>query len=132
MILRLADRKTQRLLHWRNVIALLALVGIVWTLAHPDLQTYITSTRLEPPPTLEEANVTRTPKFAMLSMSYGENPLYERAMTIHRAHAQRHGYEMRVLTEDIAEGYWNKPTFLAESMATELSKPPDEQVDWFM
>lgn len=39
---------------------------------------------------------------------------------------------MEVLQNDIAVGYWNKPSYLLSLVIEELAKPVGEQVEWFM
>ncbi|KAL4907584.1 hypothetical protein BDW74DRAFT_176335 [Aspergillus multicolor] len=66
-------------------------------------------------------------------MLYGaRNPLYERALQSHRRHAEGWGYGMEVLQNEIAVGYWNKPSYLLALVVNELSKPIAERVEWIM
>ncbi|KAL4931663.1 cytochrome P450 [Aspergillus undulatus] len=68
-----------------------------------------------------------------VSMLYGaKNSLYERALQSHRRHAERWGYGMDVLQEDIAVGYWNKPAYLLALVVAELARPDGERVEWLM
>ncbi|KAL4753661.1 hypothetical protein BDW72DRAFT_190869 [Aspergillus terricola var. indicus] len=67
------------------------------------------------------------------SMLYGpRNVIYERALQTHRRHAQKWGYGMEVLQNEIATGYWNKPSYLLALVIRELSRPVNERVEWLM
>ncbi|KAL4917036.1 cytochrome P450 [Aspergillus aurantiobrunneus] len=47
------------------------------------------------------------------SMLYGpRNALYERALQSHRRHAERWGYGMDILRNELCSGYWSKPAYL--------------------
>ncbi|KAL4887657.1 cytochrome P450 [Aspergillus karnatakaensis] len=66
-------------------------------------------------------------------MLYGQrNTLYERALQSHRRHAERWGYGMEVLQEEISVGYWNKPNYLLYLVLRELTRPAAERVEWLM
>ena len=72
-------------------------------------------------------------RIAKVSMLYGNpNPLYERALQSHERHAQRWGYPMYVLEEDISEGFWNKPSYVLSLVIQELAKPPGKRCEWLM
>ncbi|KAL4993741.1 hypothetical protein BDV10DRAFT_198068 [Aspergillus recurvatus] len=67
------------------------------------------------------------------SMLYGpRNALYERALQSHRRHAEKWGYGMEVLQNEITTGYWNKPSYLLALVIRELSRPVNERVEWLM
>ncbi|OAQ99598.1 hypothetical protein LLEC1_05921 [Akanthomyces lecanii] len=73
------------------------------------------------------------PRIAKVSMLYGKpNSMYEGAIQSHTRHAARWGYPMHVLRQDIAAGFWNKPTYLLAMIVNELSKPADERIEWMM
>lgn len=70
-------------------------------------------------------------------MLYGkdEGPargLYERALRTHKAHDERHNYPFHVLREDVAGGYWNKPSYLLSLVVNELAKPLGQRTEWLM
>jgi ABC-type dipeptide/oligopeptide/nickel transport system permease component len=72
-------------------------------------------------------------RIAKVSMLYGNpNPLYERALQSHERHAQRWGYPMYVLEQDISEGFWNKPSYVLSLVIQELAKPPGKRCEWLM
>lgn len=72
-------------------------------------------------------------RVAKVSMLYGKpNALYERALKSHYRHADRWGLEMHVLRQDIAVGFWNKPSYLLSLVVQELAKHPEERVEWLM
>lgn len=85
------------------------------------------------PPPPKSSNVPSSHRVAKVSMLYGRpNSLYERAIQSHERHAARWGYPMLVLRQDIAAGFWNKPTYLLTAVVNELSKPADERIEWMM
>ena len=52
-------------------------------------------------------------RVAKVSMLYGKpNALYKRAIKSHYRYAERWSLDMHVLRQDIAVGFWNKPTYL--------------------
>ncbi|KAL4984894.1 hypothetical protein BDW68DRAFT_180210 [Aspergillus falconensis] len=72
-------------------------------------------------------------RITKVSMLYGpRNAFYERALQSHRRHAQKWGYGMEVLQNEIATGYWNKPSYLLALVIRELSRPVNERVEWLM
>ncbi|KAL6229312.1 hypothetical protein BDW75DRAFT_235307 [Aspergillus navahoensis] len=72
-------------------------------------------------------------RISKASMLYGpRNALYERALQSHRRHAQKWGYGMEVLQNEIVTGYWNKPSYLLALVIRELSRPVNERVEWLM
>lgn len=76
---------------------------------------------------------TGSGRVAKVSMLYGKrNLLYERALRSHQRHANRWGYPMYVLREDISVGFWNKPSYLLSLVVQELTKPSAERAEWFM
>lgn len=85
------------------------------------------------PPPPKSSHVPSSHKVAKVSMLYGpKNSLYERAIQSHERHAARWGYPMLVLRQDIAAGFWNKPTYLLTAVVNGLSKPADERIEWMM
>lgn len=94
----------------------LALASIPWTASGADLTAPVKARRI-----------------TKASMLYGpRNVIYERALQTHRRHAQKWGYGMEVLQNEIAKGYWNKPSYLLALVIRELSKPVNERVEWLM
>ena len=67
-------------------------------------------------------------------MLFGEetNPLYVRALMTHGEHNRRWNYGMEILQQDVAQGYWNKPSYLISLLVRELAKPPGHRVEWLM
>lgn len=66
-------------------------------------------------------------------MLYGAtNEFYERALQSHKNHSARHGNPMDILRNDVASGYWNKPSYILSVLVQELSKDPCERVQWLM
>ena len=66
-------------------------------------------------------------------MLYGQpNPTYERAIASHERHARLYGYPVHVLRRDISQGFWNKPNYLLSMLVQELSKLPEERMEWLM
>jgi hypothetical protein len=74
-----------------------------------------------------------TAKILRVSMLYGlSNSFYERAIDTHRRHARRWNHGFQVLREDLASGFWNKPTYLLYSVTQELIKPGNDRAEWLM
>ena len=72
-------------------------------------------------------------RVAKVSMLYGEtNHMYERALQSHERHGKRWGYPMHILRQDIAVGFWNKPSYLLSLVINELTKPAGERMEWLM
>lgn len=71
------------------------------------------------------------PDVAKVSMLYGENELYVRAIDTHVRHARRHGYPAYVLRKEMIGGIWNKLLFLIYVMVAEIHKG-DEGARWIM
>jgi hypothetical protein len=71
-------------------------------------------------------------KIAKVSMLYGNNSLYERALESHTRHGERWGYPTYIKRQNEYCGYWNKPTFMIQQVAQELAKPEHERAEWLM
>ncbi|RDW70879.1 uncharacterized protein DSM5745_08390 [Aspergillus mulundensis] len=85
------------------------------------------------PPSLSLSVPPRGRRITKASMLYGpRNAIYERALQSHARHAERWGYGMEVLRHEIAEGYWNKPSYLLALVIRELGRAVGERVEWFM
>ncbi|KJK76414.1 hypothetical protein H634G_08305 [Metarhizium anisopliae BRIP 53293] len=111
------------------------LLGLVYFMRDhlPTLPTPPSPSPSAAPPPPKSSNVPSSRKVAKVSMLYGpRNSLYERAIQSHERHAARWGYPMLVLRQDIAAGFWNKPTYLLTAVVNELSKPADERIEWMM
>ena len=73
----------------------------------------------------------KSPSIAKISVIYGEhNEYYERAVSTHKRHAERHGYPCHVLRNPVASGeghrrYWNKMLHLQSILVQELGKKED-------
>lgn len=80
----------------------------------------------------DENQVTPKARIAKVSMVYGDNPLYDRALENHKRHAERWGYPMYTLQRDALKGYWNKPAWMLSLVVQELAKPPSESVEWMV
>jgi len=64
---------------------------------------------------------------------FGEpNPVYERALKLHKAHADQQGHPMFVLRERILSGLWSKPAFILSTMLQELAKPEESRLQWLL
>ena len=73
------------------------------------------------------------PRVAKVSMLYGDsNFIYERALRSHRWHNEKHNYPFHVLRQEIAGGYWNKPSYILSLVVNELAKPAGERAEWLM
>jgi hypothetical protein len=71
-------------------------------------------------------------RIAKVSMLYGDNKLYERALESHIRHGERWGYSTYIKRQNEYCGYWNKPTFMIQQVAQELAKPEHERAEWLM
>ena len=64
---------------------------------------------------------------------FGEpNPVYERALELHRSHAEKQGHPMFLLRERVLSGLWSKPAFILSAMLQELAKPEEERLQWLL
>lgn len=71
------------------------------------------------------------PRIAVMSMLYGKrNTLYERAIKSHERHAARQGIPIHILRNNVAEGFWNKPSYILSLLIAELAKDPNERATW--
>jgi hypothetical protein len=71
-------------------------------------------------------------RIAKVSMLYGDNKLYERALESHIRHGERWGYPTYIKRQNEYCGYWNKPTFMIQQVAQELAKPEHQRAEWLM
>jgi hypothetical protein len=67
----------------------------------------------------------------MASMHYGDNQYYERAIETHIRYAERHGYPIYVLREDLYKGVWNKIVYLIHVILNEMARG-DAGARWIM
>ena len=80
----------------------------------------------------------KPPAIAKISVIYGEyNEWYERAVSTHERHAERHGYPCHVLRNPVApgeghHGYWNKMLYLQSMLVQELGKKEGLRAQWLM
>jgi hypothetical protein len=77
------------------------------------------------------ANSSSLPVVAKVSMLYGDNEYYTRAIETHIRHAKRHGYPAYVLRQELITGVWNKLLYLIDVMVQELRRG-DQGVKWIM
>lgn len=82
-------------------------------------------------PRTEPNYVPRRPDVAKVSMLYGENELYVRAIDTHIRHSKRHGYPTYVLRKEMISGIWNKLLYLIHVMVAEMHKG-EEGANWIM
>jgi hypothetical protein len=73
----------------------------------------------------------RAPDVAKVSMLYGDNRYYLRALETHIKHAKRHGYPAYILRKELIKGVWNKLLWLSHAMVSELSKG-EQGAKWIM
>ncbi|EAW14977.1 uncharacterized protein ACLA_003900 [Aspergillus clavatus NRRL 1] len=106
-----------------TILAALSVLCLIWLIYPPYSSFSWPDVSPEPSPQ----------RIAKVSMLYGRpNRLYERALQSHTRHAQRWGYPMHILREDISVGFWNKPSYLLSLVIGELAKPPGKRVEWLM
>ena len=75
---------------------------------------------------------SRPYRIAKVSMLYGDNKLYERALESHIRHGEQWGYPTYIKRQNEYCGYWNKPTFMIQQVAQELAKPESQRAEWLM
>lgn len=79
------------------------------------------------------STLNHVPKVGKVHAIFGEpNPVYERALELHRKHSERNGHPMFVLREKILSGLWSKPAFIMGIIVQELTKPKTERLQWLM
>jgi len=116
-----------------NGIGILFFFGILWYfLITSGSYAQKPNKALHVPKTLD-VHATGTSRILKLSMLYGKpNALYERALNTHQAHSTRWNHSFHVLREDLATGFWNKPTYMLNMLTEELMKPARERAEWLM
>lgn len=72
------------------------------------------------------------PIVGKVTMIYGNNSIYERALETHQEHSRRLGYPLLVLHRPILDGTFNKYAILLSAMLQELQKPPDRRLQWLL
>lgn len=78
-------------------------------------------------------SLSEPPRIAVMTMLYGKrNTLYERAIKSHERHAARQGLPIHVLRNDVASGFWNKPSYILSLLIGELAKNPENRASWLM
>ncbi|KAH8673342.1 hypothetical protein BX600DRAFT_508619 [Xylariales sp. PMI_506] len=74
-------------------------------------------------------------KIGKVTMLYYDEPsndtiAYEDALEGHAAHNNKFGYRHFVLRRDIVAGLYSKPTYMLSLLLQELTKPPEERIEW--
>jgi len=86
-----------------------------------------------PPDTKVTTSFSESPQIAVISMLYGKrNMLYERAIESHVKHAALQGLPVHVLRNNVADGFWNKPSYILSLLIAELAKNPPDRTTWMM
>jgi hypothetical protein len=67
-----------------------------------------------------------------VSMLFGPNELFERALDTQRRHNRVFGYGLKVLSQPVTDGYWNKLLYLLSLITQELAKPAEDRIEWLM
>ena len=133
---RLARYNTPRIINGAFILFILG--SLCYFLANSretSYRAYVSKRAKVPEVSVSASNVngTSTSRILKLSMLYGEpNTLYERALRTHEAHAIRWNHSYQILRQDLATGFWNKPTFLLNMLTQELMKPAYERAEWLM
>ena len=79
------------------------------------------------------SSLPEPPPIALMTMLYGKrNTLYERAIKSHERHAARQGLPIHILQNKVAEGFWNKPSYILSLLIAEAAKNPNERATWLM
>jgi hypothetical protein len=72
------------------------------------------------------------PSIAKVTIVFGDNPVYQRALQTHEEHSRNFGYPMHVLQSEILDDVWTKPAFLLSIILEELVKPKTERLEWIL
>lgn len=104
---------------------------VAQSVAQPVAQSPIAPVSIIYDPRTEANYVPHRPDVAKVSMLYGENELYMRALDTHIRHSWRHGYPTYVLRKELIGGIWNKLLYLIHVMVAEMHKG-DEGAQWIM
>ncbi|KAJ6059797.1 hypothetical protein N7444_003436 [Penicillium canescens] len=70
------------------------------------------------------------PSIAKVTIIFGDNSVYHRALKTHEEHSRKFGYPMHVLQSGILDDVWTKPAFLLSLILEELVKPKTERLEW--
>lgn len=85
------------------------------------------------PDSISHSSLSEPPRIAVMTMLYGKrNTLYERAIKSHERHAARQGLPIHILQNKVAEGFWNKPSYILSLLIAEAAKDPAERATWMM
>lgn len=107
------------------ILVVLSVICVFWVSIKSYKTLYI--------PQSDDTPSNKLQRVAKVSMLYGEtNHMYERALQSHERHGKRWGYPMHILRQDIAVGFWNKPSYLLSLVINELTKPAGERMEWLM
>jgi len=73
-------------------------------------------------------------RITKVSMLFGQRSAgaYQRSMDSHRRHAQRWGYNLRVLDRDEGCGFWTKLIYLLSVLGDEMQKSVETRAEWIM
>ncbi|KAL2373302.1 hypothetical protein RJ035_002056 [Blastomyces gilchristii] len=72
------------------------------------------------------------PKVGKVTMLWGNNPVYERALKTHEEHSRRLGYPLFKLQAPVLDGFWNKMAIILSVLLQELQKPVDDRLEWLL
>ncbi|THW47179.1 hypothetical protein D6D22_02772 [Aureobasidium pullulans] len=117
---------------WVVVGSTLVVFAIFFGFKHTHRANTDNSLSLSSPYNIDLNTTTNPYKISKVSMLYGDNDLYERALQSHIRHADRWGYPTKIWRQDDGCGFWNKPTFLMSLVTKELAKPEKERMEWLM
>ncbi|EED11621.1 conserved hypothetical protein [Talaromyces stipitatus ATCC 10500] len=70
------------------------------------------------------------PNVGKVTMVYGNNSIYERAVNTHKVHSRRFDYPHFILRRPILDGVWNKYAILLSVLLRELEKPAERRLQW--
>ncbi|PHH79096.1 hypothetical protein CDD82_2613 [Ophiocordyceps australis] len=127
----------------RRVASLVVLVGFVTLLLHftrhreawRDRAQQVLELSSFKMPTHKDAekagHVYEKSRIIKVTMIYGSSShIYERALRTHKVHNQIHGYQMMVQRHEMLPGFWTKPSFILSVILNELSKSPNDRLEW--
>lgn len=122
--------------HYTTTIATVLIIGFLYFCLTVSKQSPISFAASKHAPVLTltpNVEAHTSTRILKLSMHYGKpNLLYERALRTHQAHAARWGHGFNILREDLATGFWNKPTFMLNMLIQEMAKPAHERAEWLL
>jgi hypothetical protein len=68
-----------------------------------------------------------------MTILYGKrNTLCVRTIKSHERHVAKQGLPIHILQNKVAEGFWNKPSYILSLLIAEAAQNPKERATWLM